>query len=63
MVVTERQRRLWYPDERVITEMRSRQAVPDAVTPEDIANMALFLASDESQRITSQCFRVDAGLA
>jgi D-xylose 1-dehydrogenase len=63
MVVTERQRRLWYPDERVITEMRSRQAIPDAVTPEDIANMALFLASDESQRITSQCFRVDAGLA
>ncbi|RXH26727.1 3-oxoacyl-ACP reductase [Bradyrhizobium nanningense] len=63
MVVTERQRRLWYRDERVITEMRSRQAVPDAVTPEDIANMALFLASDESQRITSQCFRVDAGLA
>ncbi|MCK1359995.1 SDR family oxidoreductase [Bradyrhizobium sp. 199] len=62
MVVTERQRRLWYPDEQVIAEMRSRQAVPDAVTPEDIANMALFLASDESQRITSQCFRVDAGL-
>lgn len=63
MVITERQRRLWYPDEKVITEMRARQAVPDAVTPEDIANMALFLASDESQRITSQCFRVDAGLA
>ncbi|PIT04625.1 3-oxoacyl-ACP reductase [Bradyrhizobium nitroreducens] len=63
MVITERQRRLWYPDERVIAEMRSRQAVPDAVTPEDIANMALFLASDESRRITSQCFRVDAGLA
>ncbi|MCJ9705942.1 MULTISPECIES: SDR family NAD(P)-dependent oxidoreductase [unclassified Bradyrhizobium] len=63
MVVTERQRRLWYPDEQVITEMRARQAVPDAVTPEDIANMALFLASDDSQRITGQCFRVDAGLA
>ncbi|TFV75287.1 SDR family oxidoreductase [Bradyrhizobium frederickii] len=63
MVVTERQRRLWYPDEQVIAAMRSRQAVPDAVTPEDIANMALFLASDESQRITGQCFRVDAGLA
>jgi len=63
MVVTERQRRLWYPDEQVIAEMRSRQAVPDAVTPEDIANMALFLASNESQRITGQCFRVDAGLA
>jgi len=63
MVITERQRRLWYPDEKVIAEFRTRQAVPDAVTPEDIARMALFLASDESQRITSQCFRVDGGLA
>ena len=63
MAITERQRRLRYPDEQVITEMRSRQAVPDAVTPEDIANMALFLASDDSQRITGQCFRVDGRLA
>ncbi|RXG86520.1 SDR family NAD(P)-dependent oxidoreductase [Bradyrhizobium zhanjiangense] len=63
MVITERQRQLWYPNEQTIAEMRARQAVPDAVTPDDIANMALFLASDESQRITSQCFRVDGGLA
>lgn len=62
MVITERQRRLWYPDEKQIAELRTRQAIPDAVTPEDIASMALFLASDESQRITSQCFRVDGGL-
>ena len=63
MVITERQRRLWFPDEQKISELRTRQAVPDAVTPEDIASMVLFLASDESQRITSQCFRVDGGLA
>ena len=63
MVITERQRRLWFPDEQKITELRTRQAIPDAVTPDDIASMALFLASDESQRITSQCFRVDGGLA
>jgi NAD(P)-dependent dehydrogenase (short-subunit alcohol dehydrogenase family) len=63
MVITERQRRLWFPDEQKISEMRTRQAVPDAVTPEDIASLALFLASDESRRITSQCFRVDGGLA
>ncbi|SFI69837.1 SDR family oxidoreductase [Bradyrhizobium sp. Gha] len=63
MVITERQRKLWYPDERQIVEMRARQAIPDAVTPEDIANMALYLASDASQRISCQCFRVDAGLA
>ncbi len=63
MVITERQRRLWYKDEQVIAEMQSRQIIPDAVTPEDIAGMALFLASDESRRITRQCFQIDAGLA
>jgi NAD(P)-dependent dehydrogenase (short-subunit alcohol dehydrogenase family) len=62
MVITERQRRLWYPDEKQIAELRTRQAIPDAVTPEDIARVALFLASDESQRITRQCFQVDGGL-
>jgi NAD(P)-dependent dehydrogenase (short-subunit alcohol dehydrogenase family) len=62
MVITERQRRLWYPDERKIAELRTRQSIPDAVTPEDIARVALFLASDESRRITRQCFTVDGGL-
>lgn len=62
MVITERQRRLWYPNEQSIAELRTRQIIPDAVTPEDIANMALYLASDESQRITRQCFQVDGGL-
>jgi D-xylose 1-dehydrogenase len=62
MVITERQRRLWYPNEQTISELRTRQAIPDAVTPDDIANMALFLASEESQRITRQCFQVDGGL-
>lgn len=62
MVITERQRRLWYPDEKQIAEFRTRQAVPDAVTPDDIARLALFLASDDSQRITRQCIQVDGGL-
>ena len=62
MVITERQRQLWYPDEQKIEELRSRQAIPDAVTPDDIASLALFLASDESRRITRQCFQVDAGI-
>ena len=62
MVITERQRRLWFPDEQKITELRARQAVPDAVTPDDIARLALFLASDDSRRITRQCFQVDGGL-
>ncbi|MEK9281892.1 MULTISPECIES: SDR family oxidoreductase [unclassified Bradyrhizobium] len=62
MVITERQRRLWFPDDQKIAELRARQAIPDAVTPDDIARMALFLASDESRRITRQCFQVDGGL-
>jgi NAD(P)-dependent dehydrogenase (short-subunit alcohol dehydrogenase family) len=62
MVITERQLRLWFPDDSKIEEIRARQAIPDAVTPEDIAQLALFLASDDSQRITRQCFQVDAGL-
>jgi NAD(P)-dependent dehydrogenase (short-subunit alcohol dehydrogenase family) len=62
MVITERQRRLWFPDEQKIAELRSRQAVPDPVTPDDVARMALFLASDDSLRITRQCFQVDGGL-
>jgi len=62
MVITERQRRLWFQDEQKIAEGRARQAIPDAVTPDDIARLALFLASDDSQRITRQCFQVDGGL-
>jgi D-xylose 1-dehydrogenase len=62
MVITDRQRRLWFPDEQKIAEFRAHQAIPDAVTPDDIARLALFLASDESQRITRQCFQVDGGL-
>src|SRR5262245_11475093 len=54
MVITERQRRLWYPDDQKIAEFRARQAIPDAVTPDDIARVALFLGSDDSQRVTRQ---------
>ena len=30
-------------------------------TPEDVANLALFLASDQARTITGQCIAVDAG--
>jgi D-xylose 1-dehydrogenase len=61
MVITERQRRLWYPDERRIAEMRARQCLPGPIEPEDIAAAALFLASDTSRAITKQCLVVNAG--
>jgi D-xylose 1-dehydrogenase len=61
MVITERQRRLWYQDERRIAEVRARQCLPDPIEPEDIAAAALFLASDTSRAITKQCLVVNAG--
>jgi 3-oxoacyl-[acyl-carrier protein] reductase len=36
-------------------------ALRDISTPEDVANLALFLASDESRTITGQSILVDAG--
>jgi NAD(P)-dependent dehydrogenase (short-subunit alcohol dehydrogenase family) len=61
MVLTERQRRLWFQDESKITEMVSRQCLPDLITVQDIANLALFLAADDSRSITKQCFVINAG--
>jgi NAD(P)-dependent dehydrogenase (short-subunit alcohol dehydrogenase family) len=61
MVITPRQRELWYQDEQKIIEGRARQAIPDAIEPEDIARLALFLASDDSKLITKQCFMVNGG--
>ena len=29
--------------------------------PEDIANLALFLAADDSRSITKQCFMINGG--
>ena len=62
LVVTERQRRLWM-SEADIADFRTRQClVHRSLFAEDIARTALFLASDDSEMITKQCFLVDAGL-
>ena len=38
------------------------QAMPiPYIEPEDVANLALFLASDEARYVTGQQIRVDAG--
>lgn len=59
-VATPRQRALWFDPARV-ESMRAMQCLPGAVEPEDIAAMALFLASDASRRITKQLMVVNAG--
>ena len=62
MVVTARQRRLWYPDEAKIEAGRALQCIPGAVEAEDVADAAVFLASDQSRMVTKQMFLVNAGL-
>ena len=59
-VMTERQVTLWL-DEAGEQRIKERQCLPDKVMPDDIANMALFLASDDSRSCTAQSFVVDAG--
>ena len=59
-VMTERQRTLWLDEagERLLAE---RQCLPDRVEPEDVADMALLLASDAARMCTGQFLTVDAG--
>lgn len=61
-VMTERQRRLWFPTQESVDALLSRQILRAPLTGADIARMTLFLASDEARMITKQSFTVDAGL-
>jgi len=60
-VLTERQRQLWFQDESAIEAARAQQCLPDMIAPDDIANLALFLAADDSRMITKQCLSINAG--
>ena len=62
MVLTERQRRLWFQDESLIEAGLAQQCLPDPIAPADIANLALFLASDDARLITKQCISVNGGV-
>ena len=62
-VFTERQRALWFRDEAAVAAAVAQQCLPDMIMPDDIANLALFLAADDSRMITKQCFSVNAGTA
>lgn len=58
--MTERQCALWV-DDVAEREIAAAQCLPGFVMPEDVARMALFLASDDSAMCTQQCFVVDGG--
>jgi len=57
---TERQIKLWYTPE-MEKEIMNGQCLKMRIVPEDIANMAMFLASDAGEKCTAQEFIVDAG--
>jgi len=59
-VMTERQLALWVTAESE-ARMDQAQCLRGRLKPDDLANMVLFLASDDARMITSQNFVVDAG--
>ncbi len=50
------------PEEEIHQQMLADCALKTYSTPEDVANLALFLASDMARTITGQSINVDAGL-
>jgi NAD(P)-dependent dehydrogenase (short-subunit alcohol dehydrogenase family) len=62
-VVTEKQRRLWYPTQEAVDAMVARQRIRHVLEPDEIARAVLFLASDDSRMITGQTLVVDAGIS
>lgn len=60
-ISTERQRALWLTPQKD-AEFVALQALKFRLAPEQVARMALFLASDESAGCTGANFVVDAGL-
>jgi len=62
LVLTDRQRALWFPTEEKISAIRARQAIPRMLTPDDIARAVLFLSGEDSLGITGHCLAVNAGL-
>lgn len=59
-IMTERQLRLWVTPADV-REIQQRQCLKRQLTPEDVARVVVFLASDEAGACTSQSFVVDGG--
>jgi NAD(P)-dependent dehydrogenase (short-subunit alcohol dehydrogenase family) len=61
LVLTEKQRRMWFSDDAKLAAAVARQAIPDVIEPADISRLALFLASDDSRMITKQTIAVNGG--
>lgn len=57
--ITERQKRWLTPEAE--QELHRTQCLPDQIQPEDVANFAVFLASDDARMCSGQEYKVDAG--
>lgn len=59
-IITERQKELWFTDEAKADLMKN-QSLKELIMPEDVAKLALFLASDDSRMISAQSYVIDGG--
>lgn len=59
-VVTKRQEELWLTPEAE-EEWMKLVALKERIMPEDVARLCLFLASEDSSKITGQSFVIDGG--
>ncbi|MBD5771990.1 SDR family NAD(P)-dependent oxidoreductase [Marinomonas colpomeniae] len=59
-VMTEKQKRLWLTPEAE-AELMVQQALKEKIQPEDVADLVLFLGSDDSRMISGQSLVIDGG--
>ncbi len=59
-VITERQRQLWATED-ALAAFVDRQCLKEAMQPDDLVGVCLFLASDASRMLTAQTLIIDGG--